>query len=94
MSALALLNEPCGPCDDDVREYMSGNICRCGAYANIVAAIQHVRGTAERERAMQTFDFLRAADAAAAIAARPSRRPPSRARASASSPAAPRCSTS
>jgi xanthine dehydrogenase YagT iron-sulfur-binding subunit len=43
MSALALLNEPCGPGDDDVREYMSGNICRCGAYANIVAAIQHVR---------------------------------------------------
>jgi xanthine dehydrogenase YagT iron-sulfur-binding subunit len=44
MSALALLKEPCGPTDDDVREYMSGNICRCGAYANIVAAIQHVRG--------------------------------------------------
>jgi xanthine dehydrogenase YagT iron-sulfur-binding subunit len=43
MSALALLNEPCGPGDDDVREYMSGNICRCGAYAIIVAAIQHVR---------------------------------------------------
>lgn len=43
MSALALLKEPCGPTDDDVREYMSGNICRCGAYANIVAAIQHVR---------------------------------------------------
>jgi len=44
MSALALLNEPCGPSDDDVREYMSGNICRCGAYSNIVAAIQHARG--------------------------------------------------
>ena len=43
MSALALLKEPCGPADEDVREYMSGNLCRCGAYANIVAAIQHVR---------------------------------------------------
>jgi xanthine dehydrogenase YagT iron-sulfur-binding subunit len=43
MSALALLHEPCGPTDDDVREYMSGNICRCGAYRNIVAAIQQVR---------------------------------------------------
>src|SRR5882757_7987126 len=32
MSAVALLNEPCGPSDDDVREFMSGNICRCGAY--------------------------------------------------------------
>lgn len=43
MSALALLQEPCGPGDDEVREYMSGNLCRCGAYANIVAAIQDVR---------------------------------------------------
>jgi len=43
MSAVALLNEPCGPEDADVKERMSGNICRCGAYANIVAAIQQVR---------------------------------------------------
>ncbi len=43
MSAVALLTEPCGPADDDVRELMSGNICRCGAYPNIVAAIQQVR---------------------------------------------------
>jgi xanthine dehydrogenase YagT iron-sulfur-binding subunit len=43
MSAVALLTEPCGPDDAAVKELMSGNICRCGAYANIVAAIQHVR---------------------------------------------------
>ena len=43
MSAAALLKEPCGPGDDDVKELMSGNICRCGAYPNIVAAIQRVR---------------------------------------------------
>ena len=43
MSATALLKEPCGPDDTDVKEYMSGNICRCGAYANIVSAIQSVR---------------------------------------------------
>jgi xanthine dehydrogenase YagT iron-sulfur-binding subunit len=43
MSAVALLKEPCGPEDADVKELMSGNICRCGAYANIVAAIQQVR---------------------------------------------------
>jgi xanthine dehydrogenase YagT iron-sulfur-binding subunit len=43
MSAVALLKEPCGPDDADVKELMSGNICRCGAYANIVAAIQRVR---------------------------------------------------
>jgi xanthine dehydrogenase YagT iron-sulfur-binding subunit len=44
MSAVALLKEPCGPKDDDVREAMSGNICRCGAYPNIIAAVQQVRG--------------------------------------------------
>jgi xanthine dehydrogenase YagT iron-sulfur-binding subunit len=43
MSAVALLKEPCGPDDAAVKEFMSGNICRCGAYANIVAAIQQVR---------------------------------------------------
>jgi xanthine dehydrogenase YagT iron-sulfur-binding subunit len=43
MSAVALLKEPCGPSDADVKEFMSGNICRCGAYQNIIAAIQHVR---------------------------------------------------
>jgi xanthine dehydrogenase YagT iron-sulfur-binding subunit len=36
MSAVALLKEPCGPDDASVKELMSGNICRCGAYANIV----------------------------------------------------------
>lgn len=46
MSAVALLNEPCGSDDASVKELMSGNICRCGAYCNIVAAIQQVRKTA------------------------------------------------
>jgi xanthine dehydrogenase YagT iron-sulfur-binding subunit len=43
MSAVALLGEPCGASDAEVRESMSGNICRCGAYSNILAAIQQVR---------------------------------------------------
>ena len=43
MSAVALLKEQCGPDDAAVKELRSGNICRCGAYANIVAAIQQVR---------------------------------------------------
>jgi len=42
ISAVSLLNE-CTPTDDEIREGMSGNICRCGAYVNIVAAIQDVR---------------------------------------------------
>jgi xanthine dehydrogenase YagT iron-sulfur-binding subunit len=43
MSAAALLKEPCGQDDDSVRECMSGNICRCGAYTNIVVAVQAAR---------------------------------------------------
>ena len=43
MSATALLTEPCGPADDDIRECMSGNICRCGAYPNILAAVRSLR---------------------------------------------------
>ena len=44
MSAVALLAEGHAQTDDDIREYMSGNICRCGAYPNIVAAIRAVGG--------------------------------------------------
>ena len=43
MSAVAMLREPWGASDDEVREAMSGNICRCGAYANILAAIRQAR---------------------------------------------------
>jgi xanthine dehydrogenase YagT iron-sulfur-binding subunit len=49
MSATAVTKEPWGPSDDDVREAMSGNICRCGAYPGIVAAIQAVRQTRSAE---------------------------------------------
>ena len=48
MSAVALLDEPVGPGDADVREAMSGNICRCGAYPFIVAAVQDARRRARR----------------------------------------------
>lgn len=43
MSAVALLGEPCGESDADVREAMSGNLCRCGAYKNILAAVRQAR---------------------------------------------------
>jgi xanthine dehydrogenase YagT iron-sulfur-binding subunit len=43
MSAVAMVKEPWGSTDADVREAMSGNICRCGAYPNIVAAVQAIR---------------------------------------------------
>jgi len=51
MSAVALLSEPIGPEDAEVKEFMSGNICRCGAYQNIVAAIQSVRQNTNRQKA-------------------------------------------
>src|SRR5207237_6769099 len=43
MAAVAMTREPWGRDDADVREAMSGNICRCGAYPGIVAAVQEVR---------------------------------------------------
>src|SRR5262245_55962382 len=47
MSAVALLNEGHTTSTDEIREWMSGNICRCGAYPNIVQAIEQVaRSTA------------------------------------------------
>ena len=48
MSAVAMVKEPWGKEDKDVKEAMAGNICRCGAYPNIVAAVQQVRGYAGR----------------------------------------------
>lgn len=46
MSAVALLKEPVGHTDEDIKQAMAGNICRCGAYSNILAAVKQVRGDA------------------------------------------------
>jgi xanthine dehydrogenase YagT iron-sulfur-binding subunit len=43
-SAVALLQENHANSDDEIREWMSGNLCRCGAYPNIVAAIKEAKG--------------------------------------------------
>jgi xanthine dehydrogenase YagT iron-sulfur-binding subunit len=43
VSAVALMQEHHDGDDDEIREHMSGNLCRCGAYPNIVAAIRAVR---------------------------------------------------
>lgn len=42
MSAIACINEGHANDTNEIREYMSGNICRCGAYPNIVEAIKDV----------------------------------------------------
>jgi xanthine dehydrogenase YagT iron-sulfur-binding subunit len=42
-SAVALLHEGHANSDDEIREWMSGNLCRCGAYPNILAAIKEAK---------------------------------------------------
>ncbi|HTK97943.1 MAG TPA: 2Fe-2S iron-sulfur cluster-binding protein [Pseudomonadales bacterium] len=39
-SAVACIDEGHTNSDDEIREWMSGNLCRCGAYPNIVAAVK------------------------------------------------------
>jgi xanthine dehydrogenase YagT iron-sulfur-binding subunit len=46
MSAVKLLEEGNAGSDEDIAEYMSGNLCRCAAYPNIRAAIRAVRDAA------------------------------------------------
>jgi xanthine dehydrogenase YagT iron-sulfur-binding subunit len=43
MSAIACIREGHANNEDEIRQYMSGNICRCGAYPNIVDAIMDVK---------------------------------------------------
>jgi xanthine dehydrogenase YagT iron-sulfur-binding subunit len=50
MSAVALLEEGRDSDDAEIREWMSGNICRCAAYPNIRAAIREVRDAAGGNR--------------------------------------------
>jgi xanthine dehydrogenase YagT iron-sulfur-binding subunit len=47
MSAVACVREGHARTDADIREYMSGNLCRCGAYPKIVAAIKQARDQME-----------------------------------------------
>ena len=50
MSAVKLVEEGNASTDEDIAEYMSGNICRCAAYPNIRAAIRQVRDADGAER--------------------------------------------
>jgi xanthine dehydrogenase YagT iron-sulfur-binding subunit len=49
MSAVKLIEEGNAETDEDISEFMSGNICRCAAYPNIRAAIRQVRDSAGSE---------------------------------------------
>ncbi|MBB3444491.1 (2Fe-2S)-binding protein [Rhizobium sp. BK379] len=49
MSAVACIREGHAGSDDQIREYMSGNICRCGAYPHIVAAVRDAASRLKKE---------------------------------------------
>jgi xanthine dehydrogenase YagT iron-sulfur-binding subunit len=51
VSAVGLLSEGCPNDPASIREHMSGNLCRCGAYPNIVAAVQEAHGAVKGGRA-------------------------------------------
>ena len=40
LTAVALLKENPSPSDEEIREYLSGNLCRCGSYQNILQAVR------------------------------------------------------
>jgi aerobic-type carbon monoxide dehydrogenase small subunit (CoxS/CutS family) len=44
LSTIALLNEIPNPDEDTIREYLAGNICRCGSYLNILEAVKGLKG--------------------------------------------------
>jgi len=52
MSAVACIREGHAGSDDEIREYMSGNLCRCGAYPHIVAAIRDAAGRMSKGAAL------------------------------------------
>jgi len=52
MSAVACIREGHAGSDDDIREYMSGNICRCGAYPHIVAAVRDAASRLKKEMSL------------------------------------------
>jgi xanthine dehydrogenase YagT iron-sulfur-binding subunit len=48
MSAVACVSEGHAESDEEIREYMSGNLCRCAAYPHIVAAVKQAKSQMER----------------------------------------------
>ncbi len=53
MSAIGCVHEGHAENDTDIREYMSGNLCRCAAYPNIVAAIKQAKAATQARLAIK-----------------------------------------
>lgn len=45
MATEALLSEHAAPTEDEIRDYLSGNLCRCGTYSAVIAAVRSLAGT-------------------------------------------------
>ena len=63
MSAVGCIQEGHAKTDAEIREYMSGNLCRCAAYPNIVAAIRQAKTEMERLTDHAPVQVTRADDA-------------------------------
>ena len=50
LSTMALLNETPSPDREEIRDYLSGNLCRCGSYPNILRAVEALIGQSHSER--------------------------------------------
>lgn len=66
MSAIGCVNEGHAGSDDSIREYMSGNLCRCATYPNILAAIRQANRNGRLT--MRPFTYTRARTAVQAAA--------------------------
>ena len=60
MVSKALLATNPNPSDDDIRRGISGNLCRCTGYVNIVKAIQYAAATMRGETAVSTQEAAHA----------------------------------
>jgi isoquinoline 1-oxidoreductase subunit alpha len=49
MCAVGLLNRESAPDDDEIRRAMDGNVCRCGTYSRILAAVKRAANTLSTE---------------------------------------------
>ncbi|HEY7066547.1 MAG TPA: (2Fe-2S)-binding protein [Chloroflexota bacterium] len=47
MAVEGLLREHAAPTEDEIRDYLSGNICRCGTYTEVLAAVQSIIGSVQ-----------------------------------------------
>ena len=53
LATVALLNENPDPTEEEIRDYLRGNICRCTGYVKIIDAVNDAKGRVQRAKAME-----------------------------------------